>query len=143
MGITRPNIAFTVLAVSCHCQSPSNPHCKAAKTILAYLARTPDHGICFSANESTNHLVGYSDADYAGCPDTRRLTTVLVFLLNGGPIARKSHPQKPVAQSTAEAEYYAAGYACREIVWLRENLYQRECSRPRLHHSFAIAKAPS
>jgi hypothetical protein len=101
MGTTHPNIAFTVLAVSCHCQNPSNPHCKAAKTILAYLAKTPDHGICFSPNESTNHLVGYSDADYAGCPDKRRLTTVKVFLLNGGPIAWKSHLQKSVAQSMA------------------------------------------
>jgi hypothetical protein len=72
----------------------------------------------------TTRPVGH--ADYAGCPDTRRSTTGLVFLLNGGPIAWQSHLQKPVAQSTAEAEYYAAGLACREIVWLREDLNQLE-----------------
>ena len=130
MGITRSKIAFTVLAVCCHFQNPRNPHCKVTKMILVYLAKTSDHGICFSANESTNHLVDYSDADYAGCPDKRRLTTVKVFLLNGGPIAWKSHLQKPVAQSTAEAEYYAAVYACREIVWLRENLNRLGIQQP-------------
>lgn len=79
MGITRPNIAFTVLAVSYHYQSSSNPHCKAAKTILAYLARIPDHGICFSANESMNHLVGYSDADYTGFKIFMQVIYSLVF----------------------------------------------------------------
>lgn len=130
MGMTRPDIAFAVIAASRHCQSPGKPHWKAAKMILAYLAGTPNHGLCFSANESANHLVGYSDADYAGCPDTRRSTTDLIFLFNGGPIAWKSHVQKSVAQSTAEAEYYAAGYACREIVWLRENLNQLGIQQP-------------
>jgi hypothetical protein len=79
MGMTSPDIAFAVIAVSRHCHSPGKPHWKAAKTILTYLAGTPNHGLCFSVNKSTNHLVGYSDADYAGCPDTRRSTTGLVF----------------------------------------------------------------
>jgi hypothetical protein len=139
MGMTRPDIAFAVIAVSPHCQIPGKSHWKAAKTILAYLAGTQEYGLFFSdggtsnqlaghldVKHDLNRLLGYADADYAGCPDTRRSTTGLVFLLNGGPIAWQSHLQKPVAQSTAEAEYYAAGLACREIVWLREDLNQLE-----------------
>jgi hypothetical protein len=130
MGMTRPDIAFVVIEVSRHFHSPGKPHWKAGKAILTYLAWTPKHGLCFSVDESTNHLVGYSDADYAGCPDTRRSTTGLVFFLNGCPIAWKSHLQKPVAESTSQAECYAAGYACREIVWLRENLNRLGIQQP-------------
>jgi len=132
MGMTRPDIAFAVIAVSRHQTNPENPHWKAAKRILAYLAGTPHHGLRYSGIGNVNNLVSFSDSDYAGCKDGlyRRSTSGMIFLLNGGPVAWKSHLQKPVAQSTAEAEYYAAGHACREIVWLRELLHQLGIRQP-------------
>ena len=54
--------------------------------------------------------------------DSRRSTSGIILMLNGGPISWISHLQKPIANSTAEAEYYAAGYASREIAWLRSLL---------------------
>jgi hypothetical protein len=51
-------------------------------------------------------------------------------MLNSGPISWTSHLQKSVAQSTCEAEYYAAGHASRAIVWLRELLDQLGFRQP-------------
>lgn len=122
MGLTRPEISYAVIAVSRFCQNPGVAHWKAARKILAYLAGTINYGLCFCGTEPKNVLIGYCDADFAGCPDTRRSTTGTLFLLNSAPITWRSRLQKPIAQSTAEAEYYAAGHASRDNVWLREIL---------------------
>ena len=39
----------------------------------------PDNGLIFSADDSNNLLVGYSDADWAGDLDTRHSTSGFVF----------------------------------------------------------------
>jgi hypothetical protein len=41
---------------------------------------------------------------------------------NGGPISWQSKLQSVVAQSTCEAEYYGAGSATKEALWLRKSL---------------------
>lgn len=122
MGLTRPDIAFAVIVVSRYCQNPGPAHWKASKRILAYLLGTINSGLCFSGSDSTNFLTGYNDSDFAGCPDTRRSTTGVLYLLNQAPVTWKCRLQKPVAQSTAESEYYAAGNASSDNVWLRDIL---------------------
>ena len=59
-------------------------------------------------------LVGYSDADYAGCRDTYKSTYGMVFLFAGGVITSQSKKQTSVAQSTTEAEYYGMAKAAME-----------------------------
>lgn len=90
--------------------------------MLSYLTGTAKYGLRYGGTDSINHLVGLSDSDFAGCKDTWRSTSGLNFLFNGGPISWTSHLQKPVSNSTAEAEYYAAGHPFREIAWLRSLL---------------------
>jgi hypothetical protein len=81
----RFDIAFMAGQLAQHCQNPSMEHWKTAKHVLRYLKATRNHGLCFGGNDSDNHvLVSYSDADYAADPDTRRLTSSYVFILNGG-----------------------------------------------------------
>jgi hypothetical protein len=41
------------------------------KRILRYLQGTPDYGLLLHRSSSSD-LVVYTDADWAGCPDTRR-----------------------------------------------------------------------
>ena len=127
MGTTRPDIAFAVVAVSRYCQNPGPAHWKAAKRVLAYLRGTLHHGLCFSAGDPINVMVGYTDSNFAGCPDTCRSTIGTLYLLNRGPIYWKSRLQKPVAQSTTETEYYAAGNASGDNVWLRQLTHQLGC----------------
>lgn len=120
--MTRPDILFAVTTASRFNTDPGKPHWEAVKRVLSYLAGTADHGLRYGGTDSANHLVGFLDSDFAGCEDTRRSTSGLIFMLNGGPISWTSHLQKPVSNSTAEAEYYAAGHASREIAWLRSLL---------------------
>jgi hypothetical protein len=50
------------------------------KRILRYLRGTPDFGLLLRRSFSSD-LVVYTDADWAGCPDTRRSTSgYTVFL---------------------------------------------------------------
>lgn len=116
--MTRPDIMFAVIAASRYCQNPEKTHWTAAKFILAYLSGTAHHGIRYSrpTTDAVHQLACFSDSDFAGFPDTRRSTSGLLSLLNGGPITWKTHLKKPIAQSAAEAEYYAAGHACRDLI---------------------------
>jgi hypothetical protein len=49
--------------------TPREPHLTAAKRILRYLYDTLDYGLLRPSSHS--ELVVYTDADWAGCPDTR------------------------------------------------------------------------
>lgn len=69
--------------------------------------------------DATLTLTGYSDADYAGDPDSRRSTSGFVFTLNGAAVTWSSRRQPIVALSTMESEYIAASDSCREAIWLR------------------------
>ncbi|GJY66222.1 ribonuclease H-like domain-containing protein [Tanacetum coccineum] len=59
---------------------PREPHLNAMKRVLLYLRGTTDLGLqLFRSN--TSQLIAYSDADWAGCPATRRSTSgYCVFL---------------------------------------------------------------
>ncbi|GKB71533.1 ribonuclease H-like domain-containing protein [Tanacetum coccineum] len=61
---------------------PREPHFSTLKQILRYVRGTLDHGLQLFSS-STTSLVAYSDADWAGCPTTRRSTSgYYVFLGN-------------------------------------------------------------
>jgi hypothetical protein len=122
--MTRPELMYAITAASRYCEDPGKPHWEAVKRSLSYLAGTMDYGLCYGGDQLTNTLVAYTDSNFAACPDTRRSTSGTLFMFNGGPIAWNSHLQKSVAQSTCEAEYYAAGLGSRSIVWLRNLLDQ-------------------
>ena len=61
----------------------------------------------------------FVDADFGGDKDTRRSTSGMVVLMNGGPISWQSRLQKLCAQSTAESEIYAVVDAVKEAIHLR------------------------
>lgn len=118
---SRPDIAYTVGALSRYMAKPTMQHWQAAKGLLRYLAGTANYGITFGAAADAS-LKAYCDADYAGDVDTRRSTTGYVFVLNGGAISWSSKRQQTVAASTTEAEYMAAAAAVKEGLWLRKLL---------------------
>lgn len=119
--VTRPDISYAVGQVSRFVESYDQSHCNAVRRIFAYLRGTPNYGICFDGL-SQGSLVGYTDADYAGCIDSRRSTTGSVFLFHSGPIAWCSRRQSCVAQSTTESEYIAASETGKEAIWIQRVL---------------------
>ena len=72
---------------------------------------TPD----LSAHAPTTFV----DADHGGDAETRRSTSGLIIMMNGGPVAWFSRLQKLCALSTAESEIYAVVDAAKEALHLR------------------------
>jgi hypothetical protein len=116
-GCTRPDISYSVGALSRYMAEPHQSHWLALKGVLAYIASTSGMGLVYGREKGG--LVGFCDADYAGDVDTRRSTTGYVFLLAGAVISWQSRLQQTVAVSTAEAEYMASSSAVKEALWLR------------------------
>ena len=67
-------------------------------------------------------LIGYSDADYAGCRIDRKSTTGTCKFLGNKLVSWFSKKQNSVLRSTAKAEYIAAGSCCAHILWMRAQL---------------------
>jgi len=114
---TRVDFAFAVNYVARYSANPEQPHMDAVVRIYADLAGTPDLGIQYARREF--RVFAFSDADFAGCLDTRRSTTGYVFTLGAGPVSWSSRRQNSVSTSTVEAEYMAVSAACKEAIWLR------------------------
>ena len=98
------------------------------------LGKAPQ-GLFYPASTSLD-LVAFSDADYAGCRDTRRSTTGWCMFLGPSLISWKSKKQDRVSKSSTESEYRAMSQACAEIHWLRGLLAElgfSQCSPTPLH----------
>ena len=89
--------------------------------VLRYVAGTVDRGICYRRDGDVS-LLGYVDANWAACVDTRRSVTGVVFKLGGGAILWQSRTQPTVAGSTCQAEYMAYNEGARDALWLRQLL---------------------
>jgi len=76
----RPDIAFAVQQVCLYMHDPREPHLTTLKRILQYLQGTMSFGLTMRRSSPTD-LVVYTDADWAGCPDTRRSTSGYVVFL--------------------------------------------------------------
>lgn len=113
---TRPDIAFAVNAVSQFSSNPGRQHWEAVKRIIRYLKGTATKKLQYKRDEN-GQLVGYSDADWGGDPDSRRSTTGYVFTMQGAAIAWNVKKQPTVALSSCEAEYMALSRSIQEAMW--------------------------
>ena len=64
-------------------------------------------------------LVGYSDSDYAGCPDDLKSTSGYIFMLAGGAVSWKSVKQTLTVSSTMQAEFISCYGAATQAVWIK------------------------
>lgn len=117
-SMTRVDLAYAASLYGRFNANPKQAHLDAIIQAYAYAKGTATAGITYR-KQQVPALLGYVDADWAGCPDTRRSTTGYIFTLAGGPISWSSTAQRVVAQSTCEAEYMALGDAVKEAVWIK------------------------
>ncbi|GAA0157982.1 transmembrane signal receptor [Lithospermum erythrorhizon] len=121
LTITRPDIAFAVNKACQFMQSPSILHWQFVKRILRYLKGSVQHGILIQPSSSFE-LKAYTDADWAGCPDTRRSTSGFVIFMGNSLISWSSRKQKVVARSSTEAEYRSLALCTAELMWIQKLL---------------------
>nr|GEU54567.1 ribonuclease H-like domain-containing protein [Tanacetum cinerariifolium] len=86
-----------------------------------------DYGLQLFSS-STTDLVAYSDADWAGCPTTRRYTSGYCVFLGNNLLSWSVKHQPTLSRSSTEAEYHRVASIVAETCWLR-NL-QRELHTP-------------
>jgi hypothetical protein len=75
---TRPDIAYATQQLSQFLHKPTVTHYHAACRVIRYLKTSPGRGLLLPRN-SDIQLLGFSDADWAGCIDTRRSTSGFCF----------------------------------------------------------------
>ncbi|CAA7037224.1 unnamed protein product [Microthlaspi erraticum] len=122
LTFTRPDIAYAVQQVCLFMHDPREPHFAALKRILRYIKGTISHGLHIHKSP-VDQLIAYSDADWAGCPSTRRSTSGYGVFLGDSLISWSSKRQPTVSRSSAEAEYKAVANAVAETTWLRNLLW--------------------
>jgi len=132
----RPDIAYAVGQLSRFMSCPSADCVKTAKQCMNYLYATRDLGITFKKSVSgkwrdiddsgnfKNELETYVDADYANSKDTAKSVTGFVMRFNGAAIDWQSKLQSLVAQSTSEAETYAACEVVKRTSYMRVLLHE-------------------
>nr|XP_020186428.1 uncharacterized mitochondrial protein AtMg00810-like [Aegilops tauschii subsp. strangulata] len=132
LTLTRPDLQYVVQQVCLHMHAPRDYHWTLVKRILRYIRGTMALGLILMASTSLE-MVAYSDADWAGCPDTRRSTSGYCVYLGPSLISWSSKRQPTISRSSAEAEYRAVANAVAECTWLRLLLQE-------LHHDVSQAR---
>jgi ribonuclease HI len=93
------------------------------KRILHYLRGMPDFGLMLRRSSSSD-LVVYTDADWAGCPNTHRSTSGYAMFLRDNMVSWSAKRQIVISRSSAEAEYCAITNGVAEATWLRQLLHE-------------------
>ncbi|GJW08610.1 ribonuclease H-like domain-containing protein [Tanacetum coccineum] len=73
---------------------------------------------------TTTSLVGYTDADWVGCPSTRMSTSIYSVFLGDNLLSWSAKRQHTISRSSAEAEYRGVANVVAETTWLRNLLHE-------------------
>ncbi|XP_068651550.1 secreted RxLR effector protein 161-like [Aristolochia californica] len=122
LTITHPDIAHAVNSVSQFLHAPTEDHFLVVMYILHYVKDTIRFGLTFHPSATPGALVAYSDADWAGCPDTRHSTTGYSIYLGDNLISWSAKKQPTVLCSIFEFEYHALAHTATELIWLTQLL---------------------
>ncbi|XP_076899988.1 protein ARABIDILLO 2-like [Bidens hawaiensis] len=139
LTVTRPDISFTVSVLSQFMAAPHTSHWDAALRVLRYLKTSPGLSILYSdqghyqvgafTEEGDGRISGFSDADWAGCPISRRYTTGYCVFVEGNLVSWKSKKQQTVSRSSAALEYRAMADVTSEMTWARRLLIELGMNR--------------
>jgi hypothetical protein len=66
---THPDLAFVTRMLGRFQSNPGLDHWKAAKKVLCYIQGTKDYMLTYRRSDNLE-VLGYSDADHAGCVDS-------------------------------------------------------------------------
>ncbi|WVZ83183.1 LOW QUALITY PROTEIN: hypothetical protein U9M48_030354 [Paspalum notatum var. saurae] len=111
---SRPDIMFSVCLCARYQADPKESHRSAVQRILSIGLWYPKGG--------SLELIGYSDADFAGCLVGRKSTSGGCHLLGHSLVSWSSKKQNSVSLSTTKAEYIAAASCCAQTLYMKQTL---------------------
>ena len=106
-------------------------HYNAASRVVRYLKGSPGRGLFFPRKLEIQ-LLGFSNANWAGCLDSRRFISGYCFILGASLISWRAKKQHTVSRYSSEAEYRALSTAACELQWLLYLIHDLHitCTRP-------------
>ncbi|GJV27555.1 retrovirus-related pol polyprotein from transposon TNT 1-94 [Tanacetum coccineum] len=119
---SRPDIMQAVCYCARYQARPTEKHLKDVKKIFRYLKGTIDMGLWYP-KDSGFELTAFSNADHAGCLDTRKSTYGGIQFLGEKLVSWMSKKHDCTAMSTAEAEYVELSASCAQVERDRVELY--------------------
>jgi histone deacetylase 1/2 len=129
LTLTRPDISFAVNKVCQFLHAPTSTHWSAVKRILRYVKGSLSMGL--KIRKSNSMLISaFSDADWAGCVDDRRLTGGFAVFLGPNLISWSARKQPTVSRSSTEAEYKSLANATAELIWIQKLLDELKIDHP-------------
>ncbi|GKC20232.1 retrovirus-related pol polyprotein from transposon TNT 1-94 [Tanacetum coccineum] len=108
---SRPDLVQAVCYCARYQARPTQKHLKEVKRIFKYLKGTINMGLWYP-KDSGFELTAFSDADHAGCLDTRKSTSGGIQFLGDKLVSWMSKKQNCTAMYSAEAEYVALSASC-------------------------------
>ncbi|XP_048489856.1 uncharacterized mitochondrial protein AtMg00810-like [Beta vulgaris subsp. vulgaris] len=120
---TRPDISYAAQQACLHMRDPKVEHMNALKCIVRYIQGTIDFGL-YLYKSSLASLISYTDADWGGCPNTRRSTSGYCIFMGDNLLSWSSKRQPTLSKSSAEAEYHNVANVVSESCWLHNLLLE-------------------
>jgi len=74
-----------------------------------------------------DRLISYTDADWGGCPDTRRSTSGYCVFLGDNLVSWSSKRQPTLSRSSTKAEYRGVANVVSDSCWIRNMLLELHC----------------
>nr|GEW50890.1 hypothetical protein [Tanacetum cinerariifolium] len=118
---SRPDIVQAVCFCARYQSRPTKKHLKEVKRIFRYLRGTVHMGLWYPKDSSFG-LTAFSNANHAGCIDSRKSTSEGIQFLGDKLVRWMSKKQNCTAMSSAEAEYVALSVSCAQVMWMRTQL---------------------
>ena len=128
---SRPDSSYSVGVCARYQASPKKFHMTALKRIIKYVKTTAEFGMWYS-KDTSDVVVRYSDADWAGNADDRKSTLGDCFCVSNNLASWMSKKQNSILLSTAEVEYIAAGSYCTQLLWMQKLLHDYGICREHL-----------
>lgn len=165
MTCCRPDISYATVKLAQASVAPTKTHFDGLKHALKYLHQTRNDGLYFWRLTPRDELLdvppptimsnnvgdlipegrpqhepltlfGFSDADWAACPKTRRSLSGVSVKLAGATIAYKTRMQKTIATSSTESELMAAYDLGKIMLYVRSVLWDLDVPQEAATHIY-------
>ena len=134
----RPDLMFATKCLSYKLASPTLADSTRAKKVLRYLKGARELNLYLTIpalkpndlNKTLKHITGYSDADWAGDPVTRKRTSCTLCYVDQFLLTSECRGHGTVALSSGESEMYALGALSAELIFAQAILKEIGLTAP-------------